>query len=33
LPGQRRIEARARTEAQGIEVDNALMERFRFKKN
>jgi (2R)-3-sulfolactate dehydrogenase (NADP+) len=33
LPGQRRIEARARTEAQGIEVDNALMERFRFQKN
>lgn len=33
LPGQRRIEARARTETQGIEVHNALMERFLLQKN
>ncbi len=33
LPGQRRMAARARTEAQGIEVDNALMERLLFQKN
>jgi len=33
LPGQRRIVARARTEAAGVEVDDALMARLQLQKN
>lgn len=33
LPGQRRIAARAVTEAAGVEVDDALMERLALQKN
>lgn len=33
LPGQRRVMARARTEAEGVEVDQALMSRLSIQEN